>query len=102
MGAQAAAMREDLGVVAAGILQRIRENWQVLEASLGIDNFGDLRDGGCQPAWLRSNGPKGIAENVADQRRLDRLLGSDNGRALNEPPRFSAASAAGFLTQPRS
>ena len=60
-----AAMREHRVIVAACILQRIRENGKQFEVPVAIDAAGECANVGCAPAgpaWVGPLGPSDFAE----------------------------------------
>jgi hypothetical protein len=48
-----AAVVEDVGVVASGVLQRVGEDRQAVEGTFRFDPTGQRDDGGCEPSGVQ-------------------------------------------------
>jgi hypothetical protein len=54
---------EDVGVVAAGILQGVGQNGHPVKGVLGIDAFGKQNDGGGEPSGVKNDRTDRISNN---------------------------------------
>src|SRR5262245_42761920 len=65
----AAAVVEDVGVVAPRVLQCIRQDRHPVKGFLLIDAFGERDDAGGEPRRVNSAGAEGVAEDTSDETR---------------------------------
>src|SRR5688572_10450744 len=68
--AAGAAVCQEVGAGAAGLLQRVCQNWHVLKAALVVDGLGHGGDVGSAPEGVEGDGAKWVSENVTDQLAL--------------------------------
>src|SRR5262245_3413427 len=66
-----AAVRQDVGVVAARLCQRVSEDRQQVEAAVVVDRLREVADGAVVPGepcrWVGNLGPKAVDEDIAEQ-----------------------------------
>lgn len=60
MVAGLAAVVQDVGVVATGVLQGIGQNGQAVEVAFVINGGGERNDGGSEPGGVGDQGRKGL------------------------------------------
>src|SRR5262249_35289722 len=60
-----AAVIQHLGVIAARIFQRIRQNWQPIEASLVVDRLGQTGDCGGLPGGVPFQRRKRVSHDIS-------------------------------------
>jgi hypothetical protein len=75
MRPRTAEVAEQLGVGAAGVLQGVGENWKAIEGVFVVDQLRHSGCGGRSPLWGEGYRSEGIAENVAEKRRLNAAHG---------------------------
>src|SRR4051794_38755125 len=75
MQPRATAVVEDVGGVAPGALQAVREERKAVERLLLVDPPGQLRDGRGEPLRPPGYGPVRVPEDIADQFGLSAFLG---------------------------
>jgi len=63
----AAAMVDDLFVIATGVHQGIRKDRHAVEGAVFVDGLGDFDDVGREPARIERDGAEGVAEDVAEE-----------------------------------
>src|SRR5690349_5601475 len=69
------AMRQNIGVVAAGLLQRVGEDGQAAEGTVLVDAPGGAVDGRGAPGRVEGDGAEEVAEEAAEKGGLLLLLG---------------------------
>jgi hypothetical protein len=67
MRAIAAAMAEDVRVVAAGVLQGIGEDGKSVEGAIVVDTTSERDNGGSEPGGVGGDGAEGIAHDAAEE-----------------------------------
>ncbi len=78
-----AAGGEDVVVIAARVLDRVRENRHPVERTVLVDAFCERDDGGREPSGIERHGAEGVADAFAQKERYPRsILGSAGGRHL--------------------
>jgi hypothetical protein len=75
-----AAVGEDVGVVATGVLKGVSEDQQPVERQLGVDARGEGQDGGRELGRVEVDWAEGVAEDVSNECRLDISLSPDSSR----------------------
>jgi hypothetical protein len=63
-----AAVVQDVGVIASGVLKCVGKNRHLVEHTLSVDVLGKLHDGGREPRGFNGDGTEGIANNISDNR----------------------------------
>ena len=71
---RSSAVVENIGVFAPGILESVGEDRKAVEGSIGVDAFGEGKDGRGEPGWVEGDGAEGVAEDVPNERHLRRAL----------------------------
>ena len=59
------AMIQNVGVGAAGVFEGVGEDGEAVEGTVGVDGFGELRDGGGEPRAIEVDGAEGVADNFS-------------------------------------
>src|SRR5262249_2400638 len=76
MLAARATMLQDVGIVAAGLFQRVAENRHALEGPPVVDSLGEGDDVGGAPNRIDGHGTERVAENVTEESSLPGSIGS--------------------------
>src|SRR5579872_1640174 len=90
MHTRLAAVVQDVGVQATGILQGIGKNWHSVEGPLIVDGLGDSLDRAVvpgEPDGVDRDGPERVAEEVVQQCYLKPYFRSRSGRNWDRPPK---------------
>src|SRR5262245_38259109 len=65
-----AAVVQDVGVVAPGLFEGVRENRHPVERPLGVDAVGERDDRFGEPTGIEGDGAEGVAEDLSNQESL--------------------------------
>ncbi len=86
--AVAAAVGQDVFVLASRVLEGVGQDRQSVEGTLLVDALGEQSDGGCEPGRVERDRTERIAEDVAE-RTNDRPVPIVTGLARRDEPQYS-------------
>ena len=64
-----AAVVQDVGVVASGVLKGISEDWEPVEGAVGVDTFGKGNHGRSEPRRIFGDTAERVSKDIMDQNR---------------------------------
>ena len=95
-----AAVAQNFGFLASGILQGIGQDWQSIKSPLRVDGPGNPQYGRGQPGRRDGHWMKGVAEDVTKKSGLDSTLASVRltiGSSVSRTTRHGSSSLVGVI-----